>query len=649
MERAEDGLMRSGPPGVVVATLLCFWLPGTLVQLTLRTRLFMDREALGLSELSFLDLFFGDVTFHAGVLCLLIGLLGGLNGRRRLWLLIYPVQIYCAFQVFLSLATSHFYRVTGTPLDFPLVYFGLSDLYNNWDLLHSEVSLWAAPLALGGAVALSWGASRLAARGSRQPIAPAEARLWCEIAAVLLIMSTMPFETPNLRLSRPPIWTLVSTNDSLSDFEHAREARERVQRLKDAGPEARLKLALRDEPITPLQPTPRAAPRQRNVVFFIYESTSFFDTTLHDPALQTTPTLASLARDRSIWAPLAYAVVPHTSKALVSIFCGVEPHLTLQISEADVPRELDCLPAMLGRLGWVSAAFETSTILFEDRFQLLENMGFGKRFSIDDIDKERWEKSNYFGMDDRSLLEPSLAWAIEQKRAGKPFMLSFLTLAPHHDYHLPSDIVIQDIDKDAHKNMHLNGVLYVDNILKEFLDGFKANGLYEDTIFVILGDHGEAFGEHQRFQHDNVIYEEGVRIPMMIHDPMLERAYQIDRRSSQLDLLPTLFALLELDITPGQLAGQDLRDPQPAPPIRTHCWFERSCMASVQDDIKYIHHFDNMPDQLFDLRADPHELHDLAATRAQQVAARRDDLLVWRAWVNYLWRLRFLRGRDALR
>jgi lipoteichoic acid synthase len=40
-----------------------------------------------------------------------------------------------------------------------------------------------------------------------------------------------------------------------------------------------------------------------------------------------------------------------------------------------------------------------------------------------------------------------------------------------------------------------------------------------------LRDEGEAFGEHGRYQHDNVSYEEGLRIPMMVHDP--QRSYNL--------------------------------------------------------------------------------------------------------------------------
>src|SRR5690606_38506382 len=73
--------------------------------------------------------------------------------------------------------------------------------------------------------------------------------------------------------------------------------------------------------------------KQRNIVFIILESTRAQSTTIHNPDLETTPFLAKLAAD-SVVAKDAYAVVPHTSKALVAILCGIEPHLTMRITEA---------------------------------------------------------------------------------------------------------------------------------------------------------------------------------------------------------------------------------------------------------------------------------------------------------------------------
>jgi arylsulfatase A-like enzyme len=49
--------------------------------------------------------------------------------------------------------------------------------------------------------------------------------------------------------------------------------------------------------------------------------------------------------------------------------------------------------------------------------------------------------------------------------------------------------------------------------LKSLVQQYKELGLYDNTIFVLFGDHGEGFGEHGRFMHGDTIWEEGLRVP----------------------------------------------------------------------------------------------------------------------------------------
>ena len=57
---------------------------------------------------------------------------------------------------------------------------------------------------------------------------------------------------------------------------------------------------------------------------------------------------------------------------------------------------------------------------------------------------------------------------------------------------------------------------WLDGFLAELFAGFKSRGLLENTLFVMMGDHGEGFGEHGLFQHDETTYEEGLRVPLIV-------------------------------------------------------------------------------------------------------------------------------------
>jgi hypothetical protein len=65
------------------------------------------------------------------------------------------------------------------------------------------------------------------------------------------------------------------------------------------------------------------------------------------------------------------------------------------------------------------------------------------------------------------------------------------------------------------------------------------------------------------------------------------------------------------------------------------CWNESGCLASLKGTEKYIYHFDDQPDELFDLSKDPVERQNLIGQQSQEeVEQRRRELLEWRAKVN---------------
>ena len=226
------------------------------------------------------------------------------------------------------------------------------------------------------------------------------------------------------------------------------------------------------------------------------------------------------------------------------------------------------------------------------------------------------------------MLEPGLKWA---KEAKQPFMMTFLTLTPHHDYLAPRKRYgFEEFTKDDELNRYLNTLRYVDQFTRELVEGFKKSGLYEETIFVIVGDHGEGFNEHGRSQHDNVIYEEGLRVPLVIHDPSALREQVIDVNVNQLDIIPTVLKKAGWAINPTQWRGQDMTALKRERPIRAHCWYNRRCMAQIEGDLKYIYHFENQPDEVFDLSVDPKEKTALALDRASNARAQ---LQRWRASV----------------
>jgi phosphoglycerol transferase MdoB-like AlkP superfamily enzyme len=354
--------------------------------------------------------------------------------------------------------------------------------------------------------------------------------------------------------------------------------------------------------------------RKRNVVMVFLESVRASSTTLVDPSLNTTPFLAELAKT-SLVASNAYAVVPHTSKALTAGHCGVAPPLDMQVTEAK-PRGIyaRCLPQLLRDQGYRTAFFQSATEHFEYRSNLVSNFGHQDFFPVDTMPKKGSSRANYFGWEDDIMLRPSRDWL--KQDPGRPLLATYLTVTSHHDYVVPSSIDVQQLAADPELNKYLNTIRYQDRFLKRLFDQYRKLGLYQNTVFVIVGDHGEGFGEHGLRQHDNTVYNEGVRIPLLVHDPQNPRQRTMRAPVQATALLATVAELL-------------------GSPVRIACYGDDRCMALVRGNGKFVFHFGQRPDEFFDLATDPGEERNVLARqdRATMVAMRA-DLLRWRAQVR---------------
>ncbi len=212
-------------------------------------------------------------------------------------------------------------------------------------------------------------------------------------------------------------------------------------------------------------------------------------------------------------------------------------------------------------------------------------------------------------------------------------MATYETITPHHQYLAPDRYGIEEFAEDDELNRYQNSVRYVDFFLKNLIEQYKELGLYEDTIFVIYGDQGEAFGEHDRFQHDMVPYEEGLRIPMMVLDlRRFPEGKRVETPVDQLDILPTVTGLLGYGVEGGEYPGSSLLDPPEDRALMFSCWNESGCLASLEGDMKYIYHYGDEPEELYDLSEDPREQNNLAdEAPTEELERRRTDLLEWRA------------------
>lgn len=362
-----------------------------------------------------------------------------------------------------------------------------------------------------------------------------------------------------------------------------------------------------------------------NLVMIVLESTRWDSLSVNHPyPLATTPHLDALYPE-SVVVQNAYASISYTSKAMTSILCGVHPFIGMPVFENLYPSPVDCLPRILEKGGWQTVYFQSPTGKFENRFALVDKIGFDEHFMHEQLDHRGFELVNYLGFEDDILLGPSRKWL--QKNAAKPFFAVYLTGTSHHPYNVPDNFETHRFVEDEEFNNYLNTIHYLDAFVGKLIQQYKDLGLYDNTVFVILGDHGEGFGEHAARAHGYVAYDEIARIPFIIHAPALLKPELKTKTFGQIDIPPTLLDILGFSDLQG-FDGQSLFHDGDGL-VHYSCLMRTICLAVINQQYKYIYHFDGKSDDLFNLRNDRHERHDIADQQPELTAKMRKEAIRW--------------------
>ncbi|MBE9548764.1 MAG: sulfatase [Proteobacteria bacterium] len=271
---------------------------------------------------------------------------------------------------------------------------------------------------------------------------------------------------------------------------------------------------------------------------------------------------------------------------------------------------------------FLEAGFVTAG--FTDNQQLLPERGFSTGFQTYVLQTE--------GNDDK-LLQASLDWL--QLNHEKKFFAWFHFLSPHtpYDYReMATDFYEPGykgrFKKSAKGHFEINSpaelkrardlydgeVFYADSIFQSIREQLQALGIDKRTIIVLTSDHGEEFMDHGGLQH-NSVYEEVLRIPLIISHPGMNSGKRTDINYSNVDLYKTLLAIVGID-TDKITDGINLlnRVPQRRPILATAMTAKlKRQFGMLMENDKY--QLDCMPEsseRLFDLQNDTKELNDLA-------------------------------------
>ena len=330
-----------------------------------------------------------------------------------------------------------------------------------------------------------------------------------------------------------------------------------------------------------------------------------------------TPNLDSLAQQAAAFSR-AYSQVPLTTPSHATILTGTYPQFN-HVSDLGSPlgKDLPYLPDILRQHGYRTAAFVGSEVLdpksaaapgFDRGFET-----YDAPFHIRGQGEDRYHSVERRGM---AVVDSASAW-LEQHPQG-PFFLWLHFYDPHDPYDPPPPFKAQYA-----ASPYDGEIAYVDFAVGKLLTTLRSRGLYDQSLIVVVADHGEAFGEHGEWSHGLFLYDETIHVPLLIKLPSAGSGRRlIESRVGLVDITPTLLqevgiaapsamqgqSLLELVKAKSNAAAQDRPEyAETDYPYRAFGWSSLRAWRAG----KYLY-IDAPQRELYDQPQDPEAAHNLA-------------------------------------
>ena len=325
-----------------------------------------------------------------------------------------------------------------------------------------------------------------------------------------------------------------------------------------------------------------------------------------------TPALNRLAREGVIFLR-AYAHLPMTLPAHTSILSGTYPLYNGVVDNGGyrVPDEIITLPEVLKEHGYTTAGFISAAVL-KRTFNL--NQGF-EYWNEEDIQPQKEMTALVAERKADRTTDAVLKWL--GKNYHKKFFLWVHYYDPHMEYDPP-----EPYRRLYYFDRYSGEIAFMDSQIKRLFEWMEEKGLFQNTIIVAIGDHGESLGEHEEMTHSVFLYEATQHIPFLVYIPGLKNPGRVIKRVvSQIDLMPTVLELLGLPI-PEQVQGRSLKDlilgKEPDQPegeafLESHFPFLHYGWSELYSLVTFQYKYIQAPKpELYELSKDPGELKNLA-------------------------------------
>ncbi|MBT40160.1 MAG: hypothetical protein CL938_16615 [Deltaproteobacteria bacterium] len=371
----------------------------------------------------------------------------------------------------------------------------------------------------------------------------------------------------------------------------------------------------------------------------------------------TTPRIDAVAAEGAAF-EVAYAPMGTTTPAHAALFTSKEPlGLGLVRNGLALSEEAVTLAEILGRNGYRTAAF-VSSYPVSRRFGMAQGFEyFDDEFSVDSsrVRDPIWEQLRVEGGFDRdgsATVDAALDW-LETEAPASPLFLWIHLFDPHGPHRRPQRFEDFFIGPGMSRREQIiarydANVRYADEAIGKLVDYFSESRDWENTLVVIVSDHGEGLFDHGWQFHNRTTYEEEVRIPFILRWPeRIDASLRIEQPARLIDVLPTVVSALDIDAGGASFEGIDLMPHvhrSVAPDLSRPIFLQRpypAAKAGAATEVgygfgvrrgawKYFEAADEGRRELYDLRGDGTEQSDVSLDSPGRADAMSALIQEWR-------------------
>jgi arylsulfatase A-like enzyme len=374
-----------------------------------------------------------------------------------------------------------------------------------------------------------------------------------------------------------------------------------------------------------------AARRPPNVILLVLESVAARWASLNHGPYDSTPNLRAES-SRGVVFDNFYAHIGRSSNSLGSILLSTFPKLDFSDLTEEYPRlPGTSIASVFHDRGYRTAFITPSDVDWADWRSFLDRRGFDEVLDHHQLPCPTLLSS--WGMEDRCAVDGMTRFI--EKDPTRPFFLMAWTQQTHHPYEptpgVPVIDFVRDTVTDAYDlGRYLNVLHETDRHIARLFETIRRAGLEQDTLIVVTGDHGQAFGDpHDSYMQGRTIYEEDVNVPLLLWYP---RNYKAAVRSgtigSHVDLAPTIADIAGFP-APPDWQGRSLFAADRAPRAYFYVAEDHFTLGVREENWKYTFDLREGEEELYDLSRDPAEQRNLAAEQPERAARLRQRLVAW--------------------